>query len=112
MSQPIAFCDECYQASYEWCEDITFVVGLTPSTNYGAVITNHFGQKYTQDVTTDTGGAFTLDADDFPEGFFNPYSGFYTLQVTDANNVLQNLVIAYSEYDCITFEIYEANTAN
>ena len=112
MSNPITFCDECFPASYPECEDITFVVGLTPSTNYTAIITNHFGQKYEQDVTTDTGGAFTLDISTFPEGFFNPYSGFFTLTVLDVNGLPVQLTITYGIYDCISFDIYTLTDAN
>lgn len=111
MSNPISFCDECFTASYPECDDITFVVGLTPSTGYTATITNHFDQEYFQDVTTDTGGAFSLDITKFPEGFFNPFSGFFTLTV-QKNGVAKQLSIQYSFYDCITFDIFTSTDAN
>ncbi len=112
MSNPISFCDSCYPTSFPECENLTFVAGLTPSTNYTAIVTNHFGQKYTQDVTTDTGGAFELDYTLFPEGFFNPYSGFFTLEVQTVAGIPATMTIMYSTYDCVSFDIYQLNDAN
>lgn len=112
LSLPISFCDECYPASYKECEDLTFPVGLTPSTNYISILTNHKGQRYNQNVTSDTGGAITIDISKFPEGFFNPYQGFYTLEVTDTAGTTQTLTIAYSAYECVSFDIYSSNDAN
>lgn len=111
MSNPISFCDSCYPASFAECDDLVFVVGLTPSTDYQAIVTNHLDQKYWQDITTDTGGAFTLNYSLFPEGFFNPYSGFFTLQVELAG-VVQDLTIQYNTYECVSFDIYSLNDAN
>jgi hypothetical protein len=112
ISVPLTFCDGCYAASYADCEDLTFPVGLTPSTAYKVIIENHFGQKYSQTVTSDTGGAITVDIDQFPTAFFSPYGGFYTLEVRNIPlNVVQTLVIGYSDYQCISFDIYDSNTA-
>lgn len=111
MSNPISFCDSCYPASYAECEDIVFVVGLGDTQNYQAIITNSFGQKYTQDVTTDTGGAFSLDISLFPDGFFNPFAGFFTLTV-EAGGVIQDLTIMYNTYECVSFDIYSLTDAN
>lgn len=112
MSNPISFCDECYPTSYPECEDIVFVVGLSASTAYEAIIENAFGQKYYQGVTTDTGGAFTLDITTFPEGFFNPYSGIFVLTVKNALGVLQTMTILYNQYSCVSFDIFSWNNAN
>lgn len=112
MSNPIGFCDECYPASYPECENLNFGVGLAATTQYKAVVTNHFNQKYTQDVTTDGSGSFVLDITTFPDGFFNPYSGFFVLTVTDANNYVQTMSIEYGGYDCVSFDIYSLNDAN
>lgn len=112
MSNPISYCDECYPTSYPECEDIIFVVGLTASTAYEAIIENAFGEKYYQTVTTDTGGAFTLDIVPFGEGFFSPHSGNYVLTVKNALGVLQTMTILYSTYDCVSFDIYTWTDAN
>lgn len=89
---------------------MTFPVGLTPSEDYKAIISNHFNQKYSIDVTADSGGAITIPYDDFPEGFFNPYQGFYVLEVTDTVGMAVTLTIAYSGYDCVSFDIYQFET--
>lgn len=86
---------------------MTFPVGLTPSENYKAVISNHFNQKYSIDVTADSGGAITVPYASFPEGFFNPYAGFYVLEVTDMENLPQTLIVGYTSYDCVSFDIYQ-----
>lgn len=112
MSNQITFCDPCYPTSFPECEDLTFVVGLAHSTNYTAIITNHFGQKYEQSVITDTGGAFTVDYTKFPEGFFNPYSGFFTMEVVNSIGTVQQLLIRYGGYSCVSFDIYSLSDAN
>lgn len=86
---------------------MTFPVGLTPSEDYKAIISNHFNQKYSVDVTADSGGAITIPYLDFPEGFFNPYAGFYTLEVTDTVGTAQTLTVMYTGYDCVSFDIYQ-----
>lgn len=106
MSLPITFCDGCYMTSFEECEDLTFPVGLTPTTNYKARITNSKDQVYQQSVTADSGGAIEIDISTFPEGFFNPYQGFYTLEVLDSGGTIQALTIMYSDYTCVSFDIY------
>lgn len=112
MSNPISFCQECYSASYPECEDLNMGVGLAASTAYKALVTNHFGQKYTQDVTSDGSGSIVINVDTFPTGFFNPYSGSYKLEVTDSQGYIQNMTIAYGGYSCVSFDIYSITDAN
>lgn len=88
------------------------MLGLDASTDFKAVITNHFGQKYTQDVTSDINGTITVDITYFPDGFFNPNAGIYTLEVTDPGGAIQTMVIGYTDYLCLSFDIYELQSAN
>lgn len=112
MSTPISFCDECYSASYPECDDLNLGVGLAATTAYKALVTNHFGQKYEQNVTSDGAGSIVISIDGFPTGFFNPYSGSYKLEVTDSQGYIQNMTIAYGVYSCLSFDIYSLNDAN
>jgi hypothetical protein len=98
--------------SFPECEDLNMGVGLAASTNYRAIITNHFGQKYFQDVTSDGSGSIVINIDSFPSGFFNPYSGFFKLEATDSNGYVQQMAIAYGGYSCVSFDIYSLQDAN
>lgn len=113
MSTVITFCDTCFIQSVVWCDDaFSFTAGLTPATTYKAVITNYLNQDYYQDVLTDGGGDFEIDPDGFPDGFFNPYSGIYTLVVKNVSGVQQDITISGSIYPCISFDVISETEAN
>ena len=112
MSSALSFCDSCLQAEAAWCENIAFATGLTANTHYIVEITNHFGQVYTQTVITSSNGNITVDISKFPDQFFNPYSGIYTLVVKTMANVEVDIINGYEPWPCISFDIYEKNDAN
>jgi hypothetical protein len=105
-------CDACLVLSFPWCEDILFVVGVTPSTQYHAIVTAPNGIKYTQTVTSDTGGAIELDIDGFPEELFNPYAGIFTLEMETTAGDEVTMVNGYTDYTCVSFDIYKLTDAN
>ena len=112
MSSVLSFCDSCLQTSVEWCEDIWFATGLTAATSYEVRVTNHLSQVYSQNVISDSDGNITIDISKFPEQFFNPYGGIYTLEVYNTSGVLQDIINAYEPWPCIAFDVYELNAAN
>lgn len=108
----ITFCDSCYPTSFPDCENLSLDLGLAVLTAYVVTITNSKNQYYTQDVSTDAFGVFEIDITGFPEGFFNPFSGFFTLTMVDENGVAVELTVGYSQYDCVSFDIYSNTDAN
>lgn len=108
----ISFCDSCYPTSFPDCENLSFDLGLDALTAYVVTIINSKDQHYNQDVSTDAFGVFELDITGFPEGFFNPFSGFFTLTIVDENGLPVTLTVAYSQYDCVSFDIYSNTDAN
>lgn len=76
-------CGEIFYAELPACAP-SFTVklpGLSPNMDYQWYITDKFGHIYSESVTTDTEGAFVVYADDFPDGFFNPFIGYLELEV-------------------------------
>ena len=76
-------CGEIFYAELPACAS-SFTVrlpGLLPSTEYQWYITDKFGHVYSETVTTDQNKSFVISAEDFPEGYFNPYIGFLELEV-------------------------------
>ena len=113
MSAPLSFCSECYTTSVEYCVDPYFPASLEVLTEYKISIKNHFGQVYTQYVTTDDIGGFSLDTSLYPSEFLNPYSGIFTLTVKDVHTQgAVDIIIAYGSYPCIAFDIYQETATN
>jgi hypothetical protein len=97
-------------------DNITVNAGLTPGTEYWYIITDKFGNRYTKQVTADENGSFELQASDFPQGLFNPYSGKFPLQVkkTLQDEAPQPLTFCGVTYDTVlmTFADFTANVPN
>lgn len=96
-------CEECYQVVYDDCEDILVDVGLTAITSYCIKLYDKFGNTYEQTVTTTAGGAFTIDTDELPDNFFNPFAGKIELQIfanCDTATRVQ-FTVAYTIFKCM-----------
>lgn len=104
-------CDSCYEMDWIACYGIlTIEAGLTPATDYTIFIKDRHGNYYSQAVTTDGDGAFTIDLTQYDERIFHKNSGCWT--VSASLNPLVNepeiMIIGYTEYTCakITFNDY------
>lgn len=105
-------CNKCLPYSFPWCENLDFVTGLTPHHAYNAIITAPNGIKYIQSVTSDNGGNLEIDISKFPDELFNPYAGMFTLEVETTNGHAVTLVNGYTDYSCVSFDIYKLEDAN
>ena len=112
MSCSISLCDECLVTSIPSCDNPFFWVGLTANHAYKVWITNHFGQKFTQNITTDSSGNITLAASGFPLGFFSPYAGIFTMEVTTMSGTPVQVNNGYTSYPCISFDVYPLDWTN
>ena len=66
----ITQCASCNEVSLPACQDMyTFTAGLTADTDYVAVMTGRDGTEYTQDVTTDGVGDFSIYTENLPRAF-------------------------------------------
>lgn len=86
--------------------EIIVKTGIAEIAEYTLVITSHQGSKYTLDVGSDVFGDITVPVTDFPDGFFNPYAGVFTLQLTAGCDV----VMFCDEYSCYEFEVVNGNS--
>lgn len=108
----INICDLCYEMTVEACYSALFVeAGLTPATSYTAWIEDKNERLYTQTVTTDAGGDFTLDLSAFDEGMFNAFSGSYLLTVSTSatSQTIEELTIQGQAYQCIKVSFQDIN---
>lgn len=102
-------CETCFHSQIPSCADEIIVnAGLTPSTLYYYVITDKFGNKYTNDVTTTLGGLMIIDTSELPEGLITPYSGDFTLEIYDMDDNLMEYSIGAVDYSCITLSAFKA----
>jgi hypothetical protein len=103
-------CTTCYK---DWIHcgetSIEVLATLLPETNYTWILTSAQGAKYLGAVKTDADGHFLIEEP--VEGLFNPYAGFFTLEVQTGNcskDTFNNS--AYCEpYSCIEFESINGN---
>ena len=101
-------CDECYEVSRA-DDDLTFDYGLTPLTNYYLFVIDKFRNVYSELITTDGSGAFTINPSSvvFPNGMFNQYAGdFEVFLATDSEgaNVVSFTLYA-TVYNCLILSI-------
>ena len=95
-------CDVCYEQTITDC-DFTFTTGLEDATYFFTVI-DKFGKGRTNQFDV-VGGQLTLDKTDFPDGFFNSFSGYYEMfaHTTSSDYTRLNMTISDAEYKCINF---------
>lgn len=101
-------CDVCYEVSRA-DTDLTFVYGLTPTTQYYLWVIDKFGTSYKVLITSGADGSFTLDPSNsaYPSGMFNEYAGDFELFIStdaDGDNVVA-LTIYATSYNCVILTI-------
>lgn len=103
-------CDTCYEVSLPACAGvITVNVGMDPNNIYTWIITDKFGNKYQENVTTDGAGKFVIDASDLPDGLFTPSSGTFILAIINSAGETQSMAINGEDYTCISMSFYQSN---
>jgi hypothetical protein len=99
-------CDACYPYDLISCYGNYVVdLDLQAATDYTLIFTDHHGNKYSQTVTTDADGKFTIRVANFPEGFFTPDFGAITVFINNVNNQTVTFTIGYAIYDCLTLNL-------
>lgn len=112
---PITQCAECITVERAACAAAyTFTAGLTASTDYVAVLSDHFGRQYTQDITSGVDGDFTIDATgDFPLGFWTPENSPIEIWVRESvNDTNEAITVSSTEYPCIKLNLVYRDDAN
>lgn len=100
-------CDTCYEVENEWCDPININPGLTPAATYYLQLIDKFSKRYTQQVTIEADGSFTIDQSVFRDGFFNPYAGKFELYLstTSAGTDYVDMTFISTVYVCILLQI-------
>jgi hypothetical protein len=106
------FCPDCYEIEIPGCAGAYIVEGLlTAFTEYKATVTDRHGVVYSLTETTDQGGDFAIDADDFPDGFFSEGTTItieFRDSLTDCDPL--NLTICDVVYSCIKLRVNSDTT--
>lgn len=103
-------CSTCFDSVLSNCPTgITLNAHLTPLTDYKWVITDKFGNKYTDTVTSDADGAIIIDDAALPDGFFSAHAGEFSIQVLNPlTNTPQSMKLC-QYFDCINVSIVGGN---
>jgi hypothetical protein len=107
-------CACCYKLILAECPDaITLQGGLQANTTYYYVITDKFGNQYGKEVESDGDGYITIDANDFPKGYFMNFSGQFELKIypdeaasTEEDTEIE-LSLCEQTYSCVIMEFSE-----
>ena len=93
------------------CTDLLYIpVGIEAT--YGdllnSVITDKFGNKYTDVATINEDGFLVLNTNSaiYPKGLFNRYAGAFTLEILNGCDVL-TLTLCDTEYKSYQLEFYK-----
>lgn len=103
-------CNSCYEISLPACRDIIAVkLGLAADSQFTWVITDKFGNKYSEEVTTDGSGNFEVDTTELPDELFNAYAGKFILTIINSGDQTQAFEINDTEYSCIAMSFHESD---
>jgi hypothetical protein len=112
-------CDTCNEVTMQACQpSYFFTAGLSGNTIYYIQIQDRMDTVYTQQITTDANGDFTIIANDiaFPEGFWTPENTPIEVTVfSDADYLVQVDINANATiYGCINlnFEYIVTTTSS
>jgi len=99
-------CTTCFEVSRA-DNDLNFIYGLTPSTQYYLWIIDKFRTNYRVLITSGVDGSFDITLTDYPSGMFNKYAGdFEVFLSTDIDGLnLVTMTIATVSYTCLVLSI-------
>jgi len=100
----------CYTAA---CTDsLTIKANLLANTQYTLNITDKFGSRYTQDVTSASDGGFVIDFTALPDGLLTPYSGYLDIQVYNASKYVVTFSICATAYNGFQLSAFKGTDVN
>ena len=99
-------CTSCYAVTLLSCtEKINVEAGLQAATDYTYRITDKFGNRFNQVVTTDEEGTFSIEPKNHLPGLFTPYSGAFKVEVFKEGNCEPGTMTFWDEeYKCILID--------
>ena len=101
-------CDTCYEVGRA-DTDLTFIYGLTPTTQYYLWVVDSFNTNYKKLITSGADGSFTIDPSDsvYPGGFFNSFAGDFEIFISsDADGeIVVPLTVYATSYNCVILTI-------
>lgn len=110
---PVSTCADCDEVTLPACQDAyTITTGLVGETDYFAILTDHFGRQYVQDVTTDVDGDITIDMSLMPEGFATPENSPVQVVIRSTENGTDlTITDNFVTYPCIKINyVYREDT--
>lgn len=100
-------CSTCFKTSIPACTDeILIKLGLEADTPYLLRITDQVPSKTELEITSDGSGYLTIDTDDLPDGFLNPFTGSFTIEIFTAAGLTQAFTVDTVDYTCLQVEVY------
>ena len=98
-------CDVCYTTTLTDCDDLTLTTGLADASYYFTII-DKFGKGHTYQYSVVAGDVTLLKAN-YPDGFFNEYSGKYEIfaHTLETTYTRLDLTISATIYKCILFDV-------
>jgi len=112
MALPL--CPSCYEITLSDCLDkIILDAGLTPATEYFTRITDKFGNKYNEAITSEADGTLQMDLTMYPTGMFTAHAGVFNLEIFEAAENCEPLTVTLcdAEYNCIQMSFEKINTS-
>ncbi len=103
----VTACDACYAYSLPACppsdENITLKAGLGNTQSRVWYVEDKFGKVTTGTATTNASGDLNIPMSEFPEGYFNEFSGQFTIWVkaTATSATALDLTFGGTAYDCV-----------
>jgi len=106
-------CATCFEVSRA-DNDLNFIYGLTPTTQYYLWIIDKFRNNYRELITSGADGSFDITLTDYPSGMFNKYAGDFEVFLSsdiDGLNVV-NVIVATVSYPCVILSISASTEIN
>lgn len=97
----------CFKQTIPDCvTSITIDAGLTADTEYFILITGTHGNRYSAEYTTSGDGSLTIQVNDFAQGLFNRFAGWFEMQIYASGTTTD--CIASGTGDAVTLEMCDA----
>lgn len=111
-------CSSCYQYSLPACAASTgfFEIkgALGVETELRWYVEDKFGHITTGTATTDDSGTILIPLDEFPEGYFTPWSGVFTIyfKAEDSDTEVIEMTFGEEDYSCIKLTFSDIDSEN